>query len=78
MWEAPQVPNPKTDPEMAPIYRAQDDWPHHFPSHVGFGTPSNRGLHVRIQAEQITRVIFILDFHQAAIVPEVVHVHHAL
>ncbi len=24
---ATQVPNPKTDPEMAPIYRAQDDWP---------------------------------------------------
>ncbi len=38
MWEAPQVPNPKTDTAMAPFYRAQDDWPHHFPSHVGFGT----------------------------------------
>ncbi len=39
MWEAPQVPNPKTDYEMAPIYRAQDDWPPSFLlSHVRFGT----------------------------------------
>ncbi len=30
MWEAPQVPNPKSDPEMAPIYGAQDDWPPSF------------------------------------------------
>ncbi len=38
MWEAPQVPNPKTDPEMAPIYRAQDDSPQYSSSQVGFGT----------------------------------------
>ena len=31
MWEAPQVPNPKTDPEMAPFYRAQEDCPIIFP-----------------------------------------------
>ncbi len=51
------------------IYKAFD---------FAFVPTSNRWLHVRIQAEQITRVIFILDFHQAAIVPEVVHVHHTL
>ncbi len=32
------MPNPRTDPEMAPIYRAQDDSPRYSSSQVGFGT----------------------------------------
>ena len=38
----------------------------------------NRGLYVRVPAEQVTRVIFVLDFYQAAIITEVVRVHLTL
>ena len=39
---------------------------------------SNRGLHVGIEAEQITRVILVLDSYQAVIVAAVVPVDHDL